>query len=86
MKFSEFMEFISHNKIATEQSEFDVVTGVVCDIFEMIRQYINKHGYTALSCGSEWLYQDDEGQVDALELVGEILDRFNVFADTIEDE
>lgn len=46
----------------------------VKDVFSLIDKFVDKHENIALSCGSEWLYQNDEGQVDALELVGDILD------------
>lgn len=84
MDFKTFMEFITKNKTANTQEEFDIVTRAAEDIFKYIEQYIRKHN-TALSCGSEWMYQDDNGQVDALSLVGDILDRLNEFADN-EDE
>lgn len=47
---------------------------------------MDKHGDIALSYGSEWMFQDDEGQVDALELVGNILDVLQDFPDDEEDE
>lgn len=53
------------------------------DIFVLIDKFLDKHGNIALSCGSEWLYQDDKGQIDALELVADILD---VLSPLAEDE
>lgn len=46
----------------------------VKDVFSLIDKFVDKYGDIALSCGGEWLYQDDEGQIDALELVSDILD------------
>ena len=58
----------------------------VSDIIKMIAEYVEKHGNIALLCGSEWLYQDDAGQVDAIELVSKILDRMSGYADKEEGE
>lgn len=79
------MDIITQNKIVDRQDEFDLTTSVVTKTFQLIQNYINKHGNIALACGAEWMYQDDEGQVDALELVGKILDNLSVFAEP-EDE
>lgn len=46
----------------------------VKDVFSLIDKFVDKYEDIALSCGGEWLYQDDEGQIDALELVSDILD------------
>ena len=43
------------------------------DVFALIDKFVDKYGDIALSCAGEWLYQDDRGQVDALELVANIL-------------
>lgn len=50
-------------------------------IIEHICVFIEKHGTTSLSCGSEWMYQSDSGQVDALDLVGKILDDLESYAE-----
>lgn len=55
-------------------------------ILTLIDKYVDKHGDIALSCGSEWMFQDDEGQVDALDLVGNILDILQDFPDDEQDE
>lgn len=39
----------------------------------LISQYIDKHP-TAKECGGEYIYQDDEAQVDAIELVANIFE------------
>lgn len=38
--------------------------------FQLIDKFVDRNGYIALSCGSEWLSQSDYGQVDAIQLVG----------------
>ena len=50
-------------------------------ILKLIDKFIDKHGNIALSCAGEWLYQDDRGQVDALELVANILEVLSPLAD-----
>lgn len=54
-------------------------------ILKLIDRFVDKHGNIALSCAGEWLYQDDKGQVDALELVADILEVLSPLADD-EDE
>lgn len=39
----------------------------------LISQYIDKHPM-AKECGGEYIYQDDEAQVDAVELVANIFE------------
>ena len=51
-------------------------------ILKLIDKFVDKHGNIALSCAGEWLYQDDRGQVDALELVANILEVLSPLADT----
>lgn len=56
-------------------------------IIDRINRFVRKHGNIALSYGGEWLYQDDEGQVDALELVSDILEILSDYAeDDVEDD
>ena len=43
-------------------------------ILKLIDKFVDKHGNIALSGAGDWLYQDDRGQVDALELVANILE------------
>lgn len=50
-------------------------------ILSAIKDFIDKHGNIALQCGSEWLYQDDKAKVDALNLVGDILDNLYDYAE-----
>lgn len=50
-------------------------------ILKLIDKFVDKHGNIALSCAGEWLYQDDRGQVDALELVADILEVLSPLAD-----
>ena len=51
------------------------------DVFALIDNFVDKHGDIALSCAGEWLYQDDSGQVDALELVANILEALSPLAE-----
>lgn len=44
-------------------------------IMNLIEKYANKHEL-AKECGSEYIYQDDEAQVDAIDLVGKIFDLY----------
>lgn len=44
------------------------------DVFNLINEYAEKHPL-ALECGSEYIYQNDKAQVDALKLVADIFDR-----------
>ena len=83
--YNEFMEIISDNKVATTQEQYDITTQTITSVFELIQIYINKHGEIAVSCGSEWLFQDDKAQTDALELVGDILDKLSLFTVNEED-
>lgn len=55
-------------------------------ILALISNFVTKHGNVALSCGGEWLYQDDDGQVDSMELVSDILDALSDFAEDGSDE
>ena len=50
-------------------------------ILKLIDKFVDKHGNIALSCAGEWLYQNDRGQVDALELVANILEVLSPLAD-----
>lgn len=43
------------------------------DVLDLIEEYGKKHPL-AFECGSEYIYQNDEAQVDALKLVGDIFD------------
>lgn len=46
-----------------------------------IIKYCEKHGSLSLQCGSEWLYQCDKAQVDALKLVGDVLDNLTEYSE-----
>jgi len=54
-------------------------------VMRLIEKYVEKHGNIALSIGSEWMHQDDQGQVDALTLVGDILDSLSCYANKEEE-
>ena len=47
----------------------------VMKIMSLIDGYAQKHDL-AKSCGSEYIYQNDEAQVDALRLVADIFDLY----------
>jgi hypothetical protein len=79
MNFEEFMDLLLNKNFISDPVKADIVRNTVEGVFELIEGYIKIHGDIALSCGSEWMYQDDRGQVDALELVGRILDSLNIF-------
>lgn len=59
--------------------------GELSDVMELIEGYVKKHGNIVLSCGSEWMFQDNDGQMDAIDLVGKILDRLKNYAEPEED-
>lgn len=63
------------NLVTTTENEY------VQDIIHLIDKFVDKYGDVALSCGSEWMYQNNEAQVDALDLVGNILDVLQDFAE-----
>ena len=63
----------------------DEACHTVCRVMELICNYVEKHGNIALSCGAEWMYDDDRAQVDALSLVGEILDELCEYAEEYEE-
>ena len=44
-------------------------------IMKLIETYADKHDL-AKECGSEYIYQSDKAQVDAIELVGKIFDLY----------
>ena len=51
-------------------------------IMKLIDKYSEEHDL-AKSCGSDYIYQSDRAQVDALKLVGDI---FDLYAKEYEDE
>lgn len=59
----------------------DEACRTACRVMELVCKYVEKHGNIALSVGSEWMYQDDNAQVDALRLVGTILDTLSDYAE-----
>lgn len=44
-------------------------------IMNLIEKYAEKHEL-AKECGSEYIFQSDRAQIDALELVGDIFDLY----------
>lgn len=55
------------------------------NVIRTIAEYTLEHDL-ALSCGGEWLYQSDRGQIDALELVANLLDDLSEFDDHVQEE
>lgn len=55
-------------------------------IMKKLRDYCETFGSSSVYCGSEWMFQDDDAQVSALDLVAEILDDLSEYADPNEDE
>ena len=51
-------------------------------IMDLINIFSEKHDL-AKACGSEYIYQSDRAQVDALKLVGDI---FDLYAEEYEDD
>jgi hypothetical protein len=66
--------------------EFDMTIEASIKIFELINKYDEKHRNMPLQLGGEWLYQDDDGQVDGLQLVGDILDKLENFSNEKDDD
>lgn len=64
----------------SNDGDFDFAVRTSAAVVKKITDFVDKNGDISLSCGSEWLYQSDEGQVNALALVGEILDSLSRFA------
>ena len=61
--------------------EFAEACFAAAGVMKRICDYIEEHGDIALSIGSEWMYQDDKAQVDALQLVADILDDLEGYAE-----
>ena len=64
-----------------DPGEFTEACFAAAGVIKHICYYIRKHGDIALSIGSEWMYQDDKAQVDALQLVADILDDLEGYAE-----
>lgn len=63
----------------------DEACRTVCRVMDLVCNYVEKHGNIALSIGSEWMYDDDKAQVDALRLVADILDELSEYAEEDDD-
>lgn len=75
----------SINEGIEDDGKFSEAVLDAAKIIGHICTYVEKHGSLPLACGSEWLFQSDEAQVDALELVGNILDDLEDYAEEDED-
>lgn len=72
-----------------EMSDPQKLTYAIEDAAKIVKHicdFVEENGELALACGGEWLYQSDEGQANALELVSWILDDLNEYADESEWE
>lgn len=69
-----------------DDAKFDCAVRDAAKLIKFIVAYVNKHGNIALSCSGEWLYQSDRGQVDALELVSDLLDCLSDYAEDDDEE
>ncbi|MDD5022177.1 MAG: VCBS domain-containing protein [Endomicrobiaceae bacterium] len=69
----------------SDDAKFDAAIRDMLKVLDRICSYIEKHGTISLTCGGEWMYQDDDGQVDALELVSDILDSLSDYAERDDD-
>lgn len=75
------------NRYKNDDKIFDKAVNMSAHIIKLICDYCDEHELAidcGIDCGAEWLYQDDLGQIDALELVGEILDSLNEYRSTID--
>lgn len=79
-------ENIRQYGIEDDGEALDTVLYEFINVFSSINKYVDKHGNIALSCGGEWMYQNDKGQVDALELVSDILDKLWDYAEPEEED
>ena len=59
----------------------DEACRTTCRVMDLVCEYVEKHGNIALSVGAEWMFDDDKAQVDALRLVGNILDELSEYAE-----
>lgn len=80
----DYLVFCVNNGI-DDPGKFSEAVLDAANVIALICAFVEKHGPISLSCGSEWMYQDDAGQVDALDLVGKILDNLEDYAEE-EDE
>lgn len=55
-------------------------------VLDKIAKFVEENGEISIACGSEWLYQSDEAQVDGLELIAGILDSLSCYADSGEED
>ncbi|MPM00574.1 hypothetical protein SDC9_46801 [bioreactor metagenome] len=68
-----------------EEMDLQVATYKAARVLKHINKFAEKHGEIALSCAGEWLYQDDRGSVDAIDLVADLLEELSEYAETEEE-
>ena len=66
-----------------DPGEFNQACRIAATVMDRICDFVETHGNIALAFGAEWLYQTNAAQVDALELVADILE---MVADYAEEE
>lgn len=76
----------SINEGVEDDGKFSEAVLDAAKIIEHICNFVEEHGALSLQCGSEWMFQSDEGQVGALELVGRILDDLEDYAEADEED
>lgn len=69
-----------------DEGKFSMAVLDAAKIIKRVCDYIEKHGTISLACGAEWMYQDDDGQIDALELVAQILDDLEDYSEREDEE
>lgn len=69
-----------------DEWNFDSAIYKTIRIMKHINKYVEKHGETSLTLNSEWLYQDNKGQKDAVDLVASILEELAEYAEPEEKE
>lgn len=64
-----------------DPGEFDAACRTAAEVMEKVCCFVEKHGSDILAFGAEWLYQTDKAQVDALELVADILEDLSEYCE-----
>lgn len=64
-----------------DPGEFDQACRTAAKVMDKVCAFVEKHGNDALAFGAEWLYQSNHAQVDALELVADVLEVVGDYAE-----
>lgn len=76
---------IDVENMTEEEMNLQVATYKASHILKLINKYAEKHGEIALSCAGKWLYQDDKGNVNAIDLVADLLEELSEYAEVEEE-